>query len=195
MTEDLKDSTRGLRIQRALGVVLLAAGGLLLGFRPAPPGPAPAPGVSVPGGIPAWSLSVVPAAVASRAPRELFRIPVVITGYSSTVDQTDDTPFLTAANTRVRRGVIALSRDLLREFTPGAPFAFGDVLEVEGVGTFKVEDTMAERYRQRADIWFSTRAAARQWGRRDLKVARLTPGARNQEHATPPPLFEAALAD
>ncbi|HDY68411.1 hypothetical protein LCGC14_1745220 [marine sediment metagenome] len=30
-----------------------------------------------------------------------------ITGYSSTVDQCDDTPFITASNTRVRDGIVA----------------------------------------------------------------------------------------
>jgi 3D (Asp-Asp-Asp) domain-containing protein len=195
MSQDSKYGPLKLRLQRALGAVLLAAGLLLLGFRGAPPAASTARAISVPGGIPAWSLRVVPAPVPSRTPRLLFRIPVTVTGYSSTPDQTDDTPFVTAANTRVRRGVIALSRDLLREFTPGAPFAFGDLLEIEGVGTFRVEDTMAERYRQRADIWFSTRTAARQWGRRHLSVARLTPDADQQEPGTPLPLFEAALAD
>ena len=35
--------------------------------------------------------------------------------------ETDDTPFLTAMCTVTAPGVIALSRDLLRTFTPGAP--------------------------------------------------------------------------
>ncbi|MDP3003980.1 MAG: hypothetical protein Q8N43_00505, partial [Candidatus Azambacteria bacterium] len=32
---------------------------------------------------------------------------VVLTAYSSTPDQTDDTPFITASNTRVRDGIVA----------------------------------------------------------------------------------------
>lgn len=199
MNEDQKQSPQGISVRRALGAVLLGTGLLVLGFRGAPRTPASASSVTAPDGIPTWSLNVAPPATPSRMPRHLFRIPVTVTGYSSTVDQTDDTPFVTASNTRVRRGVIALSRDLLREFTPAAPFAFGDLLEIEGVGTFRVEDTMAERYRQRADIWFSSRVAAQQWGRRHQVLARLTPDAREVARRAPSraplPLFEAALAD
>jgi len=109
--------------------------------------------------------------------RSLFRIPITVTGYSSTVDQTDDSPFTTAMNTTVRPGIIALSRDLLRPFTPGAPFRFGDIVELEGVGVFTVEDTMNPRYAKRADIWFGSREAAQRWGRRSIHLARLTPRA------------------
>jgi len=111
----------------------------------------------------------------AKAPRSVFHLPVTVTGYSSTVDQTDDSPFITAMNTPVRPGILALSRDLLREFTPGAPFRFGDVVELEGVGLFQVEDTMNPRYMKRVDIWFGSREAARQWGRRTLYLAKLTP--------------------
>jgi len=104
--------------------------------------------------------------VVEAVDRSVFTIKVAVTGYSSTPDQTDATPYITAANTRVRPGILALSRDLLREYTPGAPFAFGDKVTLAGVGTFRVEDTMARRFRKRADIWFQTRDQARQWGHR-----------------------------
>jgi 3D (Asp-Asp-Asp) domain-containing protein len=93
-------------------------------------------------------------------------VPVVITGYTSRPSETDDTPFVTAANTRTRPGVVALSRDLLRRYTPGAPFEFGDVIHVSGVGDFIVEDSMASRWERRADIWFENLADARAFGRR-----------------------------
>jgi len=96
---------------------------------------------------------------------------VVVTGYSSTPGQTDDTPFLTASMTSVRPGVIALSRDLIRTYNPSAPFDFGDRVVLEGVGTFVVEDTMNKRYRRRADIWFASTAEARRWGRRVITLA------------------------
>ena len=113
-------------------------------------------------------------------PRRLFQIPVTVTGYSSTPGQTDSTPFITASNTRVRQGVLALSRDLLREFTPGAPFSYGDKVELGGVGVFVVEDTMNSRYTQRVDIWFSNRSAARRWGLQKHTLAKLSESAETQ---------------
>jgi 3D (Asp-Asp-Asp) domain-containing protein len=105
-------------------------------------------------------------------------IRAVVTGYSSTPDQTDETPWLTAWSTQTRPGVIALSRDLLRTFTAGAPFDFGDKILVAGVGIFLVEDTMASRWTNRADIWFPTRLQARQWGLKETLLAKVRDEAR-----------------
>jgi 3D (Asp-Asp-Asp) domain-containing protein len=101
--------------------------------------------------------------------RELA-VNVTVTGYTSRPEETDDTPFITASNTRTRPGVIALSRDLLKRYTPGAPFDFGDVIHIKGVGDFIVEDSMARRWQKRADIWFEDLDAARASGRRTLVV-------------------------
>jgi 3D (Asp-Asp-Asp) domain-containing protein len=98
-------------------------------------------------------------------------VKAVVTAYSSTPDQTDETPWLTASCTPTRPGIIALSRDLLRTFTADAPFEFGDMVLVAGVGVFLVEDTMAPRWRNRADIWFPTRLQAQRWGRRNAVLA------------------------
>lgn len=154
--------------------------------------------VEVPHEVPSWSLHPGEPDTPQAFPRRLFSFPVTVTGYSSTPDQTDDTPFVTASNTRVRRGIIAMSRDLLREFTPGAPFSYGDKVQLEGVGVFTVEDTMHPRFDKRVDIWFSSRAAARQWGCRDKVLSLLSPAAYETGHiaqSADTPLFEAALAD
>ncbi|MFH1277717.1 MAG: hypothetical protein ABIK65_05000 [Candidatus Eisenbacteria bacterium] len=98
---------------------------------------------------------------------------VVVTGYSSTPEQTDSTPFLTASMTQVRPGVIALSRDLIRTYNPKAPFRYGDRVRVEGIGEFIVEDTMHERYQRRADIWFESVEEAVRWGRKMLRISLL----------------------
>jgi len=98
---------------------------------------------------------------------------VVATGYTSSPRETDSTPFVTASMTRVRPGCLALSRDLLRTFTPGAPYDFGDWVVLPGVGIFVVEDTMNARWRNRADIWFANRREAVHWGRRNVWIARL----------------------
>lgn len=59
---------------------------------------------------------------------------------------------------------MALSRDLLARYTPGAPFRFGDIVRIEGIGDFVVEDTMNRRYERRADIWFEHVHEAREFG-------------------------------
>lgn len=98
---------------------------------------------------------------------------LIVTGYTSCPRETDSTPYITASMTRVRPGCLALSRDLLRTFTEGAPFDFGDWVVLPGVGIFIVEDTMNARWRQRADIWFQHKRQARHWGRRRAMIAHL----------------------
>jgi 3D (Asp-Asp-Asp) domain-containing protein len=97
-------------------------------------------------------------------------VSVSVSGYTSRPEETDNTPFITAANTTTRRGVIALSRDLLRPYTAGAPFDFGDVVHLNGVGDFVVEDSMNGRWERRADIWFESLAEAREFGRRRVML-------------------------
>jgi 3D (Asp-Asp-Asp) domain-containing protein len=98
---------------------------------------------------------------------------VTCTAYTSRICETDSTPNITASNKQTRAGYVALSRDLLAPFTPGAPFDFGDRIELIGLGTFQVEDTMAERWERRVDIWFPDLDAAWQWGRRSALLAGL----------------------
>lgn len=87
---------------------------------------------------------------------------VTVTSYSSTIDQTDDTPYITAWGTFVRDGVIAAN------FLPlgtrvRMPDYFGDKV-------FIVEDRMNERYWRRIDIWKPSREAAKQWGAKRVRV-------------------------
>ena len=83
---------------------------------------------------------------------------IEVTAYTSCRSETDSTPDLTASNTTPKPGTIALSRDLLRTFTPGAPFDFGDKLLIPGVGVFEAHDTMHPRWKGKADIWFTSQA-------------------------------------
>jgi 3D (Asp-Asp-Asp) domain-containing protein len=109
-------------------------------------------------------------------------VKVLATGYSSTVAETDTTPFITAANTPPRPGVLALSQDLLREYTPGAPFSFGDRVHVYGVGYFLVEDSMNSRWTNRIDIWFPSRDEAVRFGIRQVVLSTtMDDGARVRE--------------
>jgi 3D (Asp-Asp-Asp) domain-containing protein len=116
-------------------------------------------------------MDLIAAGYPDRLPREHdVVVRVTCTAYSSTPDQTDSTPFQTASMQTVQRGFIALSRDLLRRYTDGAPFDFGDHVEVVGVGVFRVEDTMHRRWRRRADLWVRSRAEARLWGCRTVLI-------------------------
>jgi 3D (Asp-Asp-Asp) domain-containing protein len=98
-------------------------------------------------------------------------IRLLATGYSSCVWETDDTPFITASNTRTRKGVVALSRDLLRRYDSNALFAFGDAIHISGLGDFIVEDSMHWRWRNRIDLWFPSKDEARRFGKRWVTVS------------------------
>jgi len=87
---------------------------------------------------------------------------VVLTGYSSTPDQTDDTPFTTASNTRVRDGVVAAN---FLDFGTRVkiPAVFGDKV-------FTVEDRMAKKHNNKMDIWFPERYLAKNFGVQEADV-------------------------
>lgn len=87
---------------------------------------------------------------------------VTATGYSSTKDQTDSTPFITASGTHVRDGVIAAN------FLP-----IGTIIkipEIFGDKVFIVEDRMHQRYDYRVDIWFPERNTAKEFGVQKIKI-------------------------
>jgi 3D (Asp-Asp-Asp) domain-containing protein len=99
-------------------------------------------------------------------------VKVVATGYSSSIWETDMTPFITAANTPTRTGIMAMSRDLLTRYTPDAPFSFGDRVHVPGLGDFLVEDSMNARWDNRIDVWFPSRLEALRFGVREVYVSK-----------------------
>ncbi len=87
---------------------------------------------------------------------------VTLTAYSSTVDQTDDTPFIAASGKRVYDGMIATN------FLP-----FGTkvkIPELFGDKVFTVDDRMNRRYTERVDIWFSERSDAIRFGIRTAEI-------------------------
>ena len=89
-------------------------------------------------------------------------VKVVITAYSSRVGETDDTPFMTAAGTKVRPGVVAANWLPL-----GAkiriPALFGDQV-------FIVEDRMHSRMNGKVDVWFSSTDEALRFGTQVARV-------------------------
>lgn len=84
------------------------------------------------------------------------------TGYSSTPDQTDDSPFITASGTYVRDGIIATN--ILPFGTKvRIPDLYGDKI-------FIVEDRMNKRYWMNIDIWFPDRNTALIFGSKNVII-------------------------
>ena len=89
-------------------------------------------------------------------PQPRYSVEIPVTAYSSDVWQTDDTPFITASQTRVRDGVIAAN---FLEIGTRVRFP-----ELYGDKVFIVEDRMNERYYYHADIWMPKREQAVNFG-------------------------------
>jgi len=97
------------------------------------------------------------AVITSNVKEKIIReMKVHITAYSSTVDQTDDTPFITASGTYVRDGIVAAN------FLPiGTKIK---IPEIYGDKVFVVEDRMNERYKNTIDVWHPNRESAKEFG-------------------------------
>ena len=81
---------------------------------------------------------------------------VIVTAYSSTPDQTDDSPFITASGTYVRDGIVAAN--FLKFGTQVKfPRLYGDKV-------FVVEDRMALKNSHKIDIWMPARDEAIEFG-------------------------------
>ena len=90
-------------------------------------------------------------------PKVVQKLPVVVTAYSSTPWQTDSNPYITAAGTRVKDGIIA--NNLL-------PFGTKvKIPELYGDKVFVVEDRMSwKKGNYHVDIWFPTFWQAKNFG-------------------------------
>lgn len=85
---------------------------------------------------------------------------VVATAYSSTVDQTDSSPFITASGTHVRDGTLAAN--FLKFGTRVTiPDIYGDRI-------FTVEDRMRDNHK--IDVWFSSREQALKFGVKRTRI-------------------------
>ena len=87
-------------------------------------------------------------------------IPVKVTAYSATPQETDEDPYVTASGKRVRQGIVALSRDLEKKLM----LKFGDQVILEGIGMFIFEDRMHIRKTRQVDLYMQSRQAALQFG-------------------------------
>lgn len=87
---------------------------------------------------------------------------VTMTAYSSTPDQTDDTPFITATGDHVADGIVAAN------FLPFNTYI--QIPKLFGNKVFVVKDRMHPRFSDRVDIWFADRAAAMKFGIRTAEI-------------------------
>lgn len=87
---------------------------------------------------------------------------VTVTAYSSTPDQTDDSPFIMASGNRVYDGAIAAN------FLPVGTKVM--LPELYGKKVFTVEDKTHRRFSDRVDIWMQTREEALQFGIRQVAM-------------------------
>jgi 3D (Asp-Asp-Asp) domain-containing protein len=90
-------------------------------------------------------------------------IKVVVTAYSSTPEQTDDTPFITASGKCVKDGVIANNM-----------LPFGTKVRIPklyGNKVFVVEDRMnKKKSNYHIDIWFPTYTQAKNFGVKTVDI-------------------------
>ncbi|MDP3729681.1 MAG: 3D domain-containing protein [bacterium] len=111
-----------------------------------------------------YESAIYETSIITAAPRSApgQTVTVTLTGYSSTEDQTDDSPFITASNKQVADGIVAAN------FLP-----FGTRLQIPklfGDKVFTVEDRMHKRFSDRVDIWFADRNTALNFGRRTAEI-------------------------
>lgn len=109
------------------------------------------------------SNSLLQAKSPSPEKRELAsRFLMYVTAYSSSVDETDSTPHVTASGTKTRDGVIASNT-----FPIGTrvkiPKLFGDKI-------FVVEDRMHNRFTDRIDVWMPSKWEALSFGKAKTEV-------------------------
>jgi len=91
----------------------------------------------------------------------------IITAYSSSLDETDSTPFITASNQRVRRGIIATN-----ELPMGTKVM---IIGLENscmpdIVIFEVQDRTNRRYSYRLDIWCESKEEAFKVGRQTKEI-------------------------
>jgi len=86
----------------------------------------------------------------------------VVTAYSSTPEETDSTPFITASGNYVRFGTVAANW-LPIGTAVRIPEYFGDQV-------FIVEDRMNRKHPTKLDIWFPSKEEAVQFGTRTTRI-------------------------
>jgi len=91
---------------------------------------------------------------------------VKVTAYTARVQETDSTPTVTAFNTRVKKGTIALSRDLEKKHSlKGGDRVFLDCFTDKMYsGIYVFNDRMHKRKRNQVDIFMNSLKKAKKVG-------------------------------
>ncbi len=90
------------------------------------------------------------------------RIKIVITAYTSSPEETDDTPHITAIGTPTRDGIVATNL-----------LPIGTVIKIPslfGHKKFVVEDRMHQRFQKRVDIWMESKEEAILFGKKYAEI-------------------------
>ena len=144
--------TTGLAVSFLVGIAVL---GLQLDTRDEPPSISERVAI-------AQSISLLPVTSPETPARIAKTMNVIVTAYSSTPDQTDDTPFITASGNWVRDGIVATN--LLPMGTRiKIPEVYGDKI-------FVVDDRMHPRKRYNVDIWFPSYTEAKNFGVKRTRI-------------------------
>lgn len=88
--------------------------------------------------------------------RAIITRKMTVTAYSSTPEETDDTPFITASGMHVRDGIVATNQ-LPFGTNIRIPEHFGDKI-------FVVQDRMHRRKKNNIDVWMSSKEKALRFG-------------------------------
>lgn len=83
-------------------------------------------------------------------------VSILVTGYSSTPEQTWGNPFITASGTHVHQGTMACPPQ----------YPFGTKIKTESMGTFVCEDRGGDIKGNHFDMWFQSRIEALNWGKK-----------------------------
>lgn len=83
----------------------------------------------------------------------------IVTAYTSSVDETDDSPFITASGAHTQPGTLACP----------AQYAFGTQVRI-GDATYTCRDRMNVKYGNRFDVWVQTKAEAKARGIQKLPI-------------------------
>jgi len=96
-------------------------------------------------------------------------------------------PVGTAIGTRIRPGIVAVSRDLLR-----SGWEYGKKVYIEDLGVFIIEDTMSPRFSKRIDIAVSDIRHAQKIGKRPGRLVVLL---HPKDDAKPARMYSGDLSD
>jgi 3D (Asp-Asp-Asp) domain-containing protein len=93
---------------------------------------------------------------------------LTVTAYSPEECVADNPLLITASNTKVREGIVAVSQDLFRQ-----GWVFGKKIYIKNHGVFTITDLMSTAKRRSIDIFMKDGQRAVQFGKQQIEVVLL----------------------